>query len=191
MKTTIRQVVTVHGGGTPPRSNASYYGGGVPWVTPKDMKRATVDGSEVTLTEEGVNHSPAKTVPANSVLVVVRSGVLKHTLPVARTTVPVTVNQDMKALVPRGELDSLYLFRLVKSLQPRALSWVRATTADNFPIGKLLDVEIMLPALNEQRRIAAALDAADAIRTKRRQVLAELSGIAQAILWEFFKVRSK
>lgn len=187
MKTrTIRQVVTVRGGGTPAKSNASYYGGDIPWVTPKDMKRATIESSEIALTEEGVKRSPAKIVPADSVLVVVRSGVLKHTLPVARTTVPVAVNQDVKALVPREGLEARYLLRLVKSLEPRVLSWVRATTADNFPIDNLLDVEIMLPEMDEQRRTVAILDAADAIRVKRRQMLAHLDTLNRAVFTAMF-----
>jgi type I restriction enzyme S subunit len=145
------------------------------------MKRPTIGESEITLTPEGVKNSPAKVVPAGSVLVVVRSGVLKHTLPVALTSTEVTVNQDMKALVPTARVDAAYLVRLLKALQPRVLGWVRATTADNFPIGKLLDVEIDLPPIDEQRRIAAILNHADTIRAKRRQILADLETVGQSI----------
>lgn len=185
-KVALREVVTVCGGGTPRKSVASYYGGGIPWVTPKDMKRRVIGESEVTLTDDGVRSSPAKLVPEGSVLVVVRSGVLKHTLPVALTTRPVTLNQDMKALTPLPELEPSYLARMLKTLQPTILSWVRATTADNFPINSLLDLEIELPTLPEQRRIAAILDHADALRAKRRQVLSHLGDLAQAIFSDVF-----
>lgn len=182
----LREVVAVSGGGTPRKSVAAYYGGRIPWVTPKDMKRPLIGESQVTLTDEGLRNSPAKLVPERSVLVVVRSGVLKHTLPVALTTRPVTVNQDMKALTPSPGLDSAYLARMLKSLQPTVLSWVRATTADNFPIDNLLDLKIELPPLPEQRRIAAILDHADAIRAKRRQVLACLDTLTQSIFHDMF-----
>ena len=48
------------------------------------------------------------------------------------------------------------------------LGWVRATTADNFPIGKLLGMEVDLPPIEEQRRIAAILDHAVTLRIKRQ-----------------------
>ncbi len=176
----------VRGGGTPRRSVPSYYGGGIPWVTPKDMKRPVIGSSEITLTSDGVKNSPAKIIPPSAVLVVVRSGVLKHTLPIARTSQPVAINQDMKALIPTRRIEAAYLARLLKALQPRVLTWVRATTADNFPIDKLLDLEITLPPIAEQRRIAAILDHADALRAKRRQVLAHLDALTQSIFHHMF-----
>lgn len=182
----LRDVVSVRGGGTPRKSVSSYFGGDIPWVTPKDMKRPVIGSSEITLTPDGVKNSPAKVIPAGAVLVVVRSGVLKHTLPVALTNQPVTVNQDMKALVPSHRLDAAYLARLLKALQPRVLTWVRATTADNFPIDKLLDLEIKLPSVEQQRRIAAILDHADALRAKRRQALAHLDALNLSIFRDMF-----
>lgn len=169
--TTIGDLVTVRGGGTPRKSVADYYGGPIPWVTPKDMKSRSISGSLVTLSPEGVASSPAKWVPENSVLVVVRSGVLKHTLPIGLTSVPVTVNQDMKALTPGPRLDASYLAHLLVARSAEVLSWVRATTADNFPIEKLLHLEVDLPPIEEQRRIAAILDHADTIAaTSARRV---------------------
>lgn len=185
-KVALRAVVNVTGGGTPRKSVAGFYGGGIPWVTPKDMKRPLIGESEVTLTNDGVRNSSAKIVPGGSVLVVVRSGVLKHTLPVALATKPVTVNQDMKALTPCDDLEPSYLARILKALQPTVLSWVRATTADNFPIDSLLDLEVRLPSLPEQRRIAAILDHADALRTKHRQVLSHLDALRQSIFNAMF-----
>ena len=182
----LRELVKVTGGGTPRRSIDQFYGGGIPWVTPKDMKRNLIGESEVTLTEEGIRNSPAKLVPERSVLAVVRSGILKHTFPVALTTRPVAVNQDIKALTPRPELAPAYLLWLLKALQPTVLSWVRATTADNFPIDNLLDHRVELPPLREQRRIAAILDHVDALRAKRRQVLAHVDALSQSIFMDMF-----
>ncbi|MBC9734102.1 restriction endonuclease subunit S [Nocardioides marmotae] len=185
--TRLRDVVAVRGGGTPRRSNPEFYGGSIPWVTPKDMKQAIVHDSSVRLTQAGVDSSPAKLITPGSVLVVVRSGVLKHTLPVALTTAPVTLNQDMKALTPSAEVDPAFLARLIKSLQPRVLTWVRATTADNFPIENLLDLDVEIPPLDEQRRIAAILDQVDALRAKRRQALAHLDDLTQSIFLSMFE----
>ncbi|PPG92894.1 hypothetical protein C5C39_02485 [Rathayibacter sp. AY1F3] len=187
---TIRDLVHVSGGGTPRRSNGSYYGGSIPWVTPKDMKRPTIVSSEITLTADGVANSPAKWIPAGSILVVVRSGVLKHTLPVALTGVPVTVNQDMKALTPSPGVDARYLARRIKALEAVVLGQVRATTADNFPIDILLDIAIDLPPLEEQRRVASILDHASALRAKRRLVLTQLGSLPSRRFDEAFAGRA-
>lgn len=178
----LGEVVSVVGGGTPRKSEPSYYGGGIPWVTPKDMKRFEIGESQVTLSELGVSNSPAKRVPAGSTLVVVRSGVLKHTLPVAIARSEVTLNQDMKALVPRKGVDPRFLARFLKAKQSTVLRWVRATTADNFPISKVLELPMHLPSEDEQRRIVAILDHSDSLGAKRRQVLAHLDLLPFALL---------
>ena len=181
----IGELVTVRGGGTPRKSVAAFYDGGVPWVTPKDMKSRSISGSLITLTESGVAASPAKLIPANSVLVVVRSGVLKHTLPVGLTSVPVTVNQDMKALTPGPRLDANYLAYLIQARSVEVLSWVRATTADNFPIDKLLALEFDLPPIEEQRRIAAILDHADVLAARFQRRLVHLTHLDAAVYQTF------
>src|SRR5665647_1244666 len=168
----IGDLVTIVGGGTPTRTKAEFYGGGVPWVTPKDMKTWDITESQVMLTEDGVNQSPAKVIEPNAVLVVVRSGILRHTLPIAVNRVPVTLNQDMKALICEPGLHPDYLARYLKWRAPEILDRVRATTADNFPVATLRQLEIPVPALQEQRRVAAILDQADRLQGLRRVVLA-------------------
>jgi type I restriction enzyme S subunit len=182
----LADVCTVVGGGTPARSVAEYYGGSIPWVTPKDMKTWEIEGSQVTITDAGLENSATRLVPPNSVLVVVRSGVLKHTVPVAINRVPVAINQDMKALLCSDSAYPDYVARFVKARSPVILQWVRATTADNFPIDKLKRLEIPLPLLPEQRRVAEILDRADALRAKRRAVLAQLDTLTRSIFLDMF-----
>jgi type I restriction enzyme S subunit len=110
-------------------------------------------------------------IPAGSVLIVVRSGILKHSLPVGINRVPVAINQDLKALVCGPKVDADYLARFLQSSAPRLLGQARATTADNLPLDLLTRFPIPLPPLAEQRRIAAILDKADALRRKRADAL--------------------
>ncbi len=92
----------IYGGGTPSKAIPEYYIGDIPWVTPKDMKSEYIGNSLVHINEEAINNSSAKLIPTESVLMVIRSGILKHTLPVAINTRNVTVNQDMKAFIPKN-----------------------------------------------------------------------------------------
>ena len=91
---------------------------------------------------------------------------------------------------PEVSIDPTYLDRFIRS--PRAIQYFIANyrkTADRR--GKLtrerfLELPVPLPPIEEQRRIAAVLDAADELRTKRRQALAKLDTLTQAIFIDMF-----
>ena len=91
----------IYGGGTPSKSHPEYYeDGDIPWVSSKDMKTDVLTDSQIKINQLGVDNSTAHMVPINSVIMVIRSGILKHTLPVAINAVPITVNQDLKVFIP-------------------------------------------------------------------------------------------
>lgn len=182
----LGDIATIAGGGTPTRSNPNFYGGTIPWVTPKDMKSWEITGSKIMITQFGVENSATRLIPANSVLIVVRSGVLKHTIPVGLNRVPVAINQDMKALQCHDGIDADFLARFIKAQSPVILQWVRATTAENFPIDKLKELPVPLPPLPEQKRIAAILDKAESIRRKLQQSLCLSDNFLRSVFLDMF-----
>lgn len=182
----LGDVVEVKGGGTPSKANASFWSGDIPWVSPKDMKFWEIKDAEDKITLDAIKGSATNLIPPHSILIVNRSGILKHTLPVGITRRPVAINQDLKALICGPRSHPEYIARLVKAAEPIILKWVRATTADNFPIENLRSLEIPLPTLDEQRRIASILDKADAIRLKRIRAYGLLDSLTQSIFFEMF-----
>lgn len=182
----LGDVVHVRGGGTPSKSKPEYYTGDIPWVTPKDMKVWEIDDAIDKITVEAVTFSATNLIPENAILLVNRSGILKHTLPVGITRRPVAINQDIKALVCSERAHPEYIAHLVKAAEPTVLKWVRATTADNFSIQNLKELMIPLPPLEEQKRIAGILDQADALRRLRARALDKLNTLGQAIFHEMF-----
>jgi type I restriction enzyme S subunit len=92
----------------------------------------------------------------------------------------------MKSLQCSGRLVPEYLARFLKCAEPTILSWVRATTADNYSIDKIRELPIPLPPLDEQRRIAAILDQADDLRRKRQQTLVRLEQVYFSAFVEMF-----
>ena len=84
------------GGGTPSRENPTYWNGTILWVSPKDMKSERINESEECITELGLQSSSTCLIPMGRVLMVIRSGILQHTLPVAINDRPVALNADFR-----------------------------------------------------------------------------------------------
>jgi type I restriction enzyme, S subunit len=183
----LGDVVEVKGGGTPSKANSAFWNGDIPWVSPKDMKFWDIEDAEDKITSEAIKGSATNLIPRNAILIVNRSGILKHTLPVGIARRPVAINQDLKALICGPRSHPEYIARLVKAAEPIILKWVRATTADNFPIENLRSLEVPLPSLDEQRRIAAILDKADALRRKRIHAHDLLDSLTQSIFLTTFE----
>lgn len=96
---------------------------------------------------------------------------------------------EFHVLRPRPELDDRYLLHFLRQPRVRQAGELRMTGSagqKRVPTGFLQGLEIPLPPLPEQRRIAEILDHADALRTKRRQVLAHLDSLTQSIFTEMF-----
>ena len=114
---TLGAIAEFRGGGTPSTDNAQYWDGGIPWISPKDMKSDEVGASIDTITAEAIENSAASLIPKGSILIVVRSGILARTIPVAITTREVSVNQDIEALCPIRTVDNRYLHYFSRRFQ--------------------------------------------------------------------------
>lgn len=149
------------GGGTPSKAKLEFWTNGkIPWVSPKDMKTERITDSEDHITKAAVEESTAKLIPAGSVLVVTRSGILSHTLPVAVTTVPVTVNQDLKAITPKHGVMPEYVAWALRCFAREILNACskQGTTVASIETAALHRFEIPLAPLDQQKRIVAEIE---------------------------------
>jgi type I restriction enzyme S subunit len=149
------------GGGTPSKARAEFWTDGtIPWVSPKDMKRALIDSSEDQITADAVAGSSAKTVRAGSVLCVMRSGILRHTFPVAVSTVDVTLNQDMRALTPRADVEPRYLFYYLQFTGNTVLQTTSkaGTTVNSIEASRLDRHPVPITDMGRQHLIVARID---------------------------------
>ena len=103
---TLGNVVDVVGGSTPSKENLSYWNGSIPWVSPKDMKRPVIWDSEDHVSDSALRSGSLRLVSPPAVLMVIRGMILAHTVPIGLTAAEVTVNQDIKALLPRSGLSA-------------------------------------------------------------------------------------
>ena len=176
----------IYGGGTPSKSCPEYFNGRIPWVTPKDMKTLVITDSVDHITEEAIANSSANLVPPNSVLMVIRSGILKHTLPVAINSVSVTINQDMKAFVPNQTVTAEFLLHFFKAIEADILSGVRAVTADNIDFKAFQKRKIVVPPLELQNQFTIFIKQVDKSRLYIQKSLEQMEILKKALMQKYF-----
>jgi len=185
---TLKHTATFFGGGTPSKDNLAYWAGDIPWVSPKDMKDETVNDSEDHITPDAIRASATRMIPSRSVLLVVRSGILKHTIPVGINSCPVALNQDMKAIVPKIGLDSNYLAWFFRGLQSvLLLEWRKAgATVESLEHDLIARTRIPCPDEGEQQAIAGFLDREtgkiDALVKKKERLIERLREYRTALI---------
>ncbi len=148
-------------GGTPAKEEGAYWNGEIPWVSPKDMKRRFVDSSEDRITERAVAEAGIRLLAPPVVLIVVRGMILAHTFPVAITTVPVTINQDMKAITFEDGIHPLFMTWALEGIGGGILSAIVEEAAHGtkaIRMDEWRSVKVPLPSHSEQLAIAAFLD---------------------------------
>jgi len=169
-------------GGTPTKSYHAYWGGDVPWVSPKDMKVFLLGDTQDHLTALGAQHG-TRVVPHHSVLVVVRGMILAHTFPVCLTQCEMAINQDVKAVVARPGVSGQFLGYWFRAHAERLLRLVTEAThgTKKIDLGDLKKFPIHLPPKEEQERIAAILSTADDALTGEIANLSRLQALKSGL----------
>jgi type I restriction enzyme S subunit len=112
------------------------------------------------ITEEACLNSTVKKIPENSVVFVVRSGILERKLPIALTKVETTLNQDMKALTFSDKVNPKFGFYSMLGLEQDILRTCRksGTTVASINTESLMNYEIKIPSLPVQAEILDYVD---------------------------------
>lgn len=157
---TLKHECVFSGGGTPTKDNLAYWGGNIPWISPKDMKSQIVTDSIDKITAVAVAESSTKLVPEGALLMVVRSGILQRTIPVAINTVPVTLNQDMKALRFKSKDKACFFLYYIQGLESQLLlEWCKqGATVESIEHELLANARYPLPPNDELKAINQFLD---------------------------------
>lgn len=148
------------GGGTPSTSREEYWeNGNILWITSKDMKSAVIEDTLMKVNEIGVKNSSANYIEKPALLVVMRSGILRRTFPVAMVKKPFTVNQDLKAIIPdKDDLEFLYWMLLSNEQRILDTCMKNGTTVESINSNALKDLTFKCPTLPEQDKIVRLID---------------------------------
>ena len=152
----MEDIVSFGGGKTPAMDNKEYWhNGNHLWVTSKDMKCSHITNSLMKITDKALEIMTI--YERGTLLVVTRSGILRHTLPISILETPATVNQDLKAISPHIKDLSEYLYIVIKANEHFILKEYHkdGTTVDSIDFDKFKCLPIPLAPITEQRRIIA------------------------------------
>ena len=163
---TLAELGKWSGGKTPSMAEKAYWTDGtIPWISSKDMKASTLSDTQDHITEKAVNGASMTVYPANSIAIVTRSGILKHTFPAAYVPFETTVNQDIKMLVVNDEVLPRYAFHVIQGKGKDILVKTKKQggTVDSLDFQKVLAYKVPVPSKDVQSRLVKVLDNFDAI----------------------------
>lgn len=184
MKVKLGDVCTIVSGSTPKSNCKEYWNGNINWVTPAELNDDLdiVYESQRKITEQAVIDSSLKSFPAGTVLLSSRAPIGK----VAIAGAEMYCNQGFKNLICTNAIYNRYLFHFLKSKTYYLNSLGRGATFKEISKSIVEKIEIPLPPLDEQRRIAAVLDKISDLIAKRRTQLDKLEELVKARFVEMF-----
>lgn len=186
-KVRLGDLCIMNSGGTPSRSNLSYYGGSIPWAKISDIENAVagvVYQTEEYITSDGLSAINNRIFEAGILLLAMYGSVGK----VAFTGVKMSTNQAILGIriIDESKLNYSYLKYWFMTIKARLLDRAVGGTLQNISLGIVKELEIPLPPLDVQKKIADILDKADALRRKDAELIKKYDELAQSIFIDMF-----
>ena len=152
--TTLGNIGIWQSGGTPSRSNKSYYGGNIPWLKTGDLNDGVITSIPESITEEAVASSSAKINPEGSILIAMYGATIGK---LGILTFPATTNQACCACIEYFAITQYYLFYFLLSQRDMFISKGGGGAQPNISKEIIVNTAIPLPPLAEQERIVTEI----------------------------------
>jgi type I restriction enzyme S subunit len=187
IETTLGHVANFLSGGRLSKDRAEYWGGSIPWVSAKDMKRFRLEDTEDHITNDGTNNG-TKVVPAGTIFLLARGMTLLNDVPICVAGQAMVFNQDVKALCSKSGVWNEFLPYLLLGRKERLLSSVDLAGHDTGRLNsdELRRLDVLLPPELEQRAIAHILGTLDDKIEMNRRMSATLEAMARALFKSWF-----
>lgn len=185
--TPLSELVTISGGGTPTREVAAYYTGNIPWITAKDMQSNYIIDAQEHITEEAIKKSATKLIPKGSILIVVKSKVLMHRLPLAIAKRELCHNQDIKSVQCSKKVHPYFILYILKYNEPQLLRQARGANTEGLTLPMLDAVPVPDVALPLQEKFAQIVQKFERLRTQQREAERQAEHLFQTLLHRAFR----
>lgn len=184
-KVKLREVVNkIIGGGTPSKSNSSYWNGTIPWASVKDLSdnKYYLDCTEDSITETGLKNSSSNLINKDTVILPTRMGLGR----VVITRINTAINQDLKAIIPNEKIINDFLLWALIFSGKKLQTIGNGSTVSGIRLEDLKNIEIDLPDIPSQTRIASTLSAYDNLIENNEKRIKALEEMAQLLYTEWF-----
>ena len=147
----LSELGEIVGGSTPFTKNESYYGGDIPWLTPKDLANFNgryINFGERNITEAGYKSTSVKMLPINSVLFSSRA-------PIGYVAInnknEVCTNQGFKSVIPNSKTDYMFLYYLLKYNKNKIEAMGSGTTFKEVSSTVMKNIIVNVPEAKEDQ----------------------------------------
>lgn len=180
--TTIGDIASVVGGGTPSTSNPAYWDGSIQWFTPSEVGNSRyVEKSARTITEEGLENSSARLIPANSILLSSRATIGEASINICECS----TNQGFQSLVPiDANLD--FLYSLISTKKKNLLREANGSTFLEISANKVRSLAVYVPNIREQKTIGVFFLHLDSLIQSTTKKIESLKQVKAASLQSMF-----
>lgn len=170
----------IEGGGTPSRIEPTYWDGGIPWATVKDLRGVSLTSTAEFISAQGLERSSSKLVPAYTMIIACRMAVGKAVY----FDRDVAINQDLKAFFPVKGVDWQFILHWYLSQSERIGHLATGSTVKGIRLDDLKLLPIQLPLLPEQKKIATILSSVDEVIEKTRAQIDKLKDLKTGMMQE-------
>ena len=184
-KYAISDVMYIIGGGTPKRSISEYWNGDIPWLSVADFNTDDrhVSKTKETITDLGLQKSSTKLLDSGQLIISARGTVGA----LAQLDKPMTFNQSCYGLNAKTEyVTNDYLYYLVKKKVRDLQKITHGAVFDTITKDTFKDIEVQLPSLLTQKKIANILSTLDDKIELNRKMNQSLEEVAQALFKSWF-----
>ncbi len=185
-KTALNNLFEFKSGGTPSKQVEEYFQGDIPWITTVALNKLFIgkeDANEL-ITEEAIQKSATKLIPANSLLFGTRVGIGK----LAINTVPMCTNQDIVAMIPfeNNNLNLVYAYWYLKQINNFFVANGRGATIQGITTHLVRSTEIILPPLKVQEQFAEKVREINSYIEEQQEELENAKQMFQSLLHHAF-----
>ena len=180
----LGDICTIQSGGTPSRSNKEYWENGtIPWVKISDFSEKYLAHTCEKITQEGLNNSSAKIFPKGTILYTIFATLGETCI----LDIDAATNQAIAGLKINDDsvsLDYLYYYLLSKKEYVNEIG--RGVAQNNINMKILREMEILIPSMDEQKRVTETLNKVYSLISLRKEQLAKLDQLVKARFVELF-----
>ena len=150
----LNDISSITSGGTPARTNSSFWNGDIPWVKIGDIRNKYISTTEEEISEQGLNSSSAKIFPKGTILYTIFATIGT----VGILNIDAATNQAIAGVTFFGEYNRDYMYYVLIGLKDILVSKGKGMAQMNINLTILKNTPIPIPPLAEQKRIVEKIE---------------------------------